>query len=135
MSFFRFRGYFGNFLGLMGILVFLVVFWHFRVWWFLEMILSIRLDTAETACVFIFFFFFFFFFFFWDALFCGSNGFPVGSMYYSRDPQASFFSQTFIKNGSHDTIQSFKNYFSVVFSVFNFQFLAKQAISKHTFSS
>ena len=39
MSFFRFRGYFGNFLGLMGILAFLEVFGYFRVGWFVEMIL------------------------------------------------------------------------------------------------
>ena len=30
-----------------------------------------------------------------------------------------FFSKTFIKNGSHGTIQTFKNYFAIVFSIFN----------------
>ena len=34
--------------------------------------------------------------------------FPVG-----------FFNKTFIKNGSHDTIHIFKNYFTTVFSVFS----------------
>ena len=29
-----------------------------------------------------------------------------------------------IKNGSHDTIYTFKNYFATVFSVFSFQFSA-----------
>ena len=34
----------------------------------------------------------------------------------------SIFSNFFIKNGSHDTIHIFKNYFGTMFSVFNFQF-------------
>ena len=38
------------------------------------------------------------------------------------DPQISFFSNFFIKNGSHGIIHIFKNYFAIVFSVFNFQF-------------
>ena len=29
-----------------------------------------------------------------------------------------FFNKTFIKNGSHDTIHIFKNYFATIFSVF-----------------
>ena len=33
------------------------------------------------------------------------------------DPQISLFSNFFIKNGSHDTIHTFKNYFAIVFSV------------------
>ena len=36
------------------------------------------------------------------------------------DPQISLFSNFFIKNGSHGTIYTFKNYFATVFSVFNF---------------
>ena len=38
------------------------------------------------------------------------------------DPQISFFIKFFIKNGSHSTIHTFKNYFATVFSVFSFQF-------------
>ena len=38
------------------------------------------------------------------------------------DPQTSLFNNFFIKNGSHDTIHIFKNYFATVFSIFNFQF-------------
>ena len=34
-----------------------------------------------------------------------------------------------IKNGSHDTIHTFKNYFTTVLSVFNFQFLVSATIS------
>ena len=37
------------------------------------------------------------------------------------DPQISFFIKFFIKNGSYDTIHTFKNYFATVFLVFNFQ--------------
>ena len=36
--------------------------------------------------------------------------------------QTLLFSNFFIKNRSHDTIYTFKNYFTTVFSVFNFQF-------------
>ena len=35
-------------------------------------------------------------------------------------PQTSFFSNVFIKNGSHGTIHTVKNYFTTVFSVFSF---------------
>ena len=46
------------------------------------------------------------------------------------DPQISLFSNFFIKNGSHDTIHTFKNYFATVF--FSFQF---SAVSKRTLST
>ena len=39
----------------------------------------------------------------------------------SWDPQTSFFSKIFIKNGFHGIIHTFKNYFATIFSVFNFQ--------------
>ena len=41
-----------------------------------------------------------------------------GSMHYLWDPKTSFLNKTFIKNGFHDTIHTFKNYFVTVFSVF-----------------
>ena len=65
--------------------------------------------------------FLFFFFFFFTACFDFS---VVNStlVYYSRVSQTSFFSNFFIKNGSHSTIHTFKNYFATVFSVFSFQF-------------
>ena len=44
----------------------------------------------------------------------------VGLVYCSRDPQISLFSNFFIKNESHDTIHTFKNYFVTVFLVFSF---------------
>ena len=43
----------------------------------------------------------------------------VGTMHCSRDLQISFFTQTLIKNGSHSTIHTFKNYFATLFSVFS----------------
>ena len=46
------------------------------------------------------------------------------------DPQISLFNYFFIKNGSHDTIHTFKNYFAIVF--FSFQF---SAVSKWTLSN
>ena len=47
------------------------------------------------------------------------------------DSQISFFSNFFIKNGSHDTIHIFKNYFATVFFSFQFQF---SVVSKRTLS-
>ena len=55
----------------------------------------------------------------------GGQCFVVGPVHCSRDPKTSFFTQTFIKNGSHDTIHTFKNYFVILFSVFSFQFFSK----------
>ena len=61
---------------------------------------------------------FLFFFFFLAAVVDFS---PVNSapMHCSRDPQNSLFSNFFIKNGSHGTIHTFKNCFTIVFSVFS----------------
>ena len=38
------------------------------------------------------------------------------------DPQISLFSNFFIKNGSHGTIYTFKNYFATVIAAISFQF-------------
>ena len=46
----------------------------------------------------------------------------MGPVHCSWDPQISFFNKTFIKNGSHNTIRTFKDYFTIVFSNFTFQF-------------
>ena len=54
----------------------------------------------------------------------------MGPIHYAQDPQTSFFTQTFIKNGSHDTIHTFKNYFTTVLLVFNFQ--QNKTVFKHT---
>ena len=39
-----------------------------------------------------------------------------------KDPQIPLFSNFFIKNGSHGTIHTFKNYFATMFSVSVFNF-------------
>ena len=51
---------------------------------------------------------------------CASGILNVRLMHCLRDPQTSFFSKIFIKNGFQGTIHTFKNYFVIVFSVFNF---------------
>ena len=44
-----------------------------------------------------------------------------GSVHCSRNPQTFFFRKTFIKNESYYIIHIFKNYFTIVFLVFNHQ--------------
>ena len=75
-----------------------------------------RLDTVFHVFPTFAFSSFLFFFSFWKKCI---SALPVGLMHCSRDSQISFFTQTFIKNGSHDTIHTFKNYFVTVFSVFS----------------
>ena len=41
--------------------------------------------------------------------------------------------QLFHKNGSHETIHTFNNYFATVFSVFSFQLLAVSKRTIHSF--
>ena len=53
----------------------------------------------------------------------------VGLVYCLREPQISLFSNFFIKNRSHGTIHTFKNYFITVFSIFNFQFSVSAIIN------
>ena len=57
-----------------------------------------------------------FFFFFPAALFDQVNREQCTRALFT-DPQIPLFSNFFIKNGSHDTIHIFKNYFATVFSV------------------
>ena len=40
-------------------------------------------------------------------------------MHCSQNLQTSFFTKTFIKNGSHGIIHTFENYFATVFSIFS----------------
>ena len=84
--------------------------------------LSTHLGTDEKLayCVCVSFFLSFFSFFF-SREFLWLLAFPVGLVHCSRDLQTSFFNKIFIKNGFHDTIHIFKNYFASVFSVFSFQ--------------
>ena len=48
-------------------------------------------------------------FFFWSV--------DSASVHYLRVLQITLFSNFFIKNGSHNTIYIFKNYFAIVFSI------------------
>ena len=102
---------------------------------FLE--LSVRLSPVDA---FVFARFFFFFHAFWDkfyrawtvaAKFDLSNYFQPISAHRAlfTDPQILFFNNIFIKNTSHGTIHTFKNYFVAVF--FSFQFLT---VSRRTLS-
>ena len=101
---------------------------------------SMRLDTRFWCCVYVSLLFFSLFFLLRSARMLSVSGsralctgpttsltskisggqrFSVGPVYCSRDPQTSFFHQNFIKNGSHGTINIFKNYFVIIFSVFS----------------
>ena len=71
-------------------------------------------------------FFSFFFFINWEArehrtttLLITKFALFSGSVYCSWDLQTSFFNNFFIKDESHRTIHTFKNYFSTIFSVFS----------------
>ena len=62
-----------------------------------------------------------FFFFFWLQLdLLTKSVVNIVLMHCSQIPQITFFINFFIKNRSHNTIHTFKNYFTIVFSVFNF---------------
>ena len=93
--------------------------------------LSMCLDPHHVycVCVFCFFFFSFLFFSFFFMHFALGRG---QLLLYSRMVTVLFThcSNTVhvfknIKNRSHDTIHTFKNYFATVFSVFSFQFQQK----------
>jgi len=43
-----------------------------------------------------------------------------GSCALFTGPTSTFFNKNKFKTGSHDTIHKFKDYFAIVFSVFNF---------------
>ena len=48
-----------------------------------------------------------------------ASSFSANPINPNPNPQISFFINFFIKNGSHGTIHTFKNYFATVFSVFS----------------
>ena len=51
------------------------------------------------------------------------------------DPQILFFSNFFIKNGSYDTIHTFKNYFATIFFSFQFSSVSKRTLRlRHTYT-
>ena len=61
-----------------------------------------------------------FFFFFFPAAVVDQFSHEQCIRVLFMDPQISFFNHFFIKNESHNTIHTFKNYFATMFSVFNF---------------
>ena len=62
------------------------------------------------------------FFFSWKVWLFNQFSATCGSHALFTNPQILLFSNFFIKNESHDTIYTFKNYFAIMFSVFSFQF-------------
>ena len=58
------------------------------------------------------------------SLHCAFVLFFSGSCALFMGPTSTFFSKNNFKIGSHGTIHTFKNYFTIVFLAFNFQFLA-----------
>ena len=102
-------------------------------------ILSARLDWVEAASAFAASCFILFFSFFFSCIsgvmrllfmHCSLNSSHKCWLFHGEqcicalftDPQISLFSNFFIKNESHGTIHTFKNYFAIVFLVFSFQF-------------
>ena len=77
-----------------------------------------RLSYISRLC----FPFFFFFFLIHAQQLLGDSALV---MHYSLLFVHYSLEKKYIKNGSHDTIHTFKNYFVTVFSVFNFQFQQK----------
>ena len=95
--------------------------------------LNVCLDCVSVSAFSSFFFFFFSRVFFplvatVHVRYMNSNRnfWPVFRKQYIytlfTDPQISFFINFFIKNGSHDIIYTFKNYFATVISAISFQF-------------
>ena len=89
-----------------------------------------RLDSAFSAESKLRFSFFFFFFpFFLTSRVPGT----ISTIAHCSSTVAAFFITVHalknIKNGSHDTIHTFKNYFATVLSVFSFQFSVSVTLS------
>ena len=95
----------------------------------------IHICVLNPCLCFAFLFFFFFFFTHFGEtqllfMYCSLNSNCKCWLFCSKqcisvlfmDSQIPLFSNFFIKNGSHGTIYTFKNYFATVFSVFSFQF-------------
>ena len=78
-------------------------------------------------CVFLLFFFFFFF----SAVIVDFVNSEQCICVLFTVPQITLFSNFFIKNGSHSTIYTFKNYFATVFSVSVFSF-SKNKLNPNT---
>ena len=90
----------------------------------------IHVSSGHVCVLFCFVFFFFFSRVFGRVRLLFNEQQPQMLTFFSEqciralftDPQISFFINFFIKNGSHGTIYTFKNYFATVISVISFQF-------------
>ena len=71
----------------------------------------------------VFAFVFFFFFSFFSCVLCFLRQITLFT-HCLRNPQPLYLEKN-IKNGSHGTIHTFKNYFAIVFLIFSFQFQQK----------
>ena len=76
------------------------------------------------VCIFQFTFSTFFFFFFWPAFVDFGRPYLLLWIVYTLFTYCAYTVHVLknIKNGFHNTIYTFKNYFAIVFSVFSFQF-------------
>ena len=115
--------------------------------WVLKQNIKCVFGFAFYAFTFAAFFLFFFFFFFHvfsptavtvhvRYMNSSRNIWPVFREQYTyvlfTDPQILFFINFFIKNGSHDTIYTFKNYFATVISAISFQFQQNKSYPNRT---
>ena len=84
---------------------------------------SVCLDSDYLKSAFLMLrFLCFFFFFFVQPTIVDRSSVNSTLVHCSRVPQTQLFINFFIKNGSHSTIHTFKNYFATMFLVFSFQF-------------
>ena len=113
----------------MGLIIF---FWYYSwvlLYYFSYLLVTVWFAMKPTSTFLLHVFLFFFFFFqptivdFVNCEQCICVLFTV--------PQITLFSKFFIKNGSHNTIYTFKNYFTTVFSVSVFSF-SKNKLNPNT---
>ena len=97
---------------------------------YLGYIWEARFALPKRVCVSVFVFFFF------SRKVWLFNQFSAtcGSRALFTNPQISLFSNFLIKNGSHGTIYTFKNYFAIVFFNFQFSTVSKRTLDISTFS-
>ena len=79
-----------------------------------------QFGSVSTAAFYVFTRFQFFFFFLLQPHLLTKSTMNSAPMHGSWVPQITLFSNFFIKNGSHDIIYTFKNYFVTMFLIFNF---------------
>ena len=90
-------------------------------------ILRLRLDAKRISA--------FFFFFFLLAVKADLFNHEQCIRALFMDSQISLFINFFIKNGSHDTIHTFKNYFVTVFFSFQFSAVSKWTLNRASYCS